>query len=843
MRQVSVVSFRAGTRCIVAAVVFALVAAILFVPGAALSRARDGLVAGSRLQIARSGHTATPLPDGTVLVVGGEERSGPTTSSELVLPDGRVIKGPHSIHARTEHTATVLSGGGILIAGGRDQFLALDSTEIYDPATGAFGVGPRMSAARAAHVAVRLNDGRLLVAGGDEERTAEFLDANAVAFVRAADRTTAARFDASAVLLLDGRALIAGGRDAEGNLLDTAEIFDPATRTFAALPSMHAARLRPLLRVLPDGKVQVLGGDPDATMEIFDPSSNRFTARAYVARMGRGAFARAISRLAFVGNETDAELRDMSEAAVVTGSSKTMVIGGRARNGLRSANVTVLSTFTAWVTTDKADYAPGETVVVTGGGFAPGETVKLLFERNPETTPSTTLTAVADGEGKFASSEYVCLSTDAYVTFTLTATGQTSGFVAQTSFTDAPKVGSVTIGSQTPNPVTAGNNATYTITVARGAGGGSSGSFTATLSVTTALPSGAVASFSTNPLSFTSSDSSSSTTLTISTTGATPAGTTSFTVKAATSDKDFATNSGGSLVVVSACSAPAVTTQPLDQNVTYSADANFSAAATGTSPVAVQWQKLVGATWTDVAGATATTLTVSAPTVAQSGTQYRAVFSNDCGTANSNPATLTVSPRPITVTADAKSKTYGDDDPLLTYQISGGPLVTGDSVTGSLTRVAGETVGSYAIQQGTVSAGPNYSITFVGADLTITARPVAVTADAKTKVYGNADPELTYQITSGSLVFSDAFTGALTRASGENVGTYAIQQGTLALNDNYTLTFVGADLTITARPVTVTADAKAKVYGNADPELTYQITSGSLVFSDAFTGALTRVAG
>jgi hypothetical protein len=56
-----------------------------------------------------------------------------------------------------------------------------------------------------------------------------------------------------------------------------------------------------------------------------------------------------------------------------------------------------------------------------------------------------------------------------------------------------------------------------------------------------------------------------------------------------------------------------------------------------------------------------------------------------------------------------------------------------------------------------------------------------VTADAKTKVYGNGDPGLTYQITSGSLVAGDNFSGGLTRIAGENVGTYAIQQGTLAL--------------------------------------------------------------
>jgi hypothetical protein len=97
----------------------------------------------------------------------------------------------------------------------------------------------------------------------------------------------------------------------------------------------------------------------------------------------------------------------------------------------------------------------------------------------------------------------------------------------------------------------------------------------------------------------------------------------------------------------------------------------------------------------------------------------------------------------------------------------------------------------------------NYALTFVGADLTINVRPITVTADAKSKTYGDADPVLTYQITSGSLAFSDAFSGSLSRAAGESVAAYAVGQGTLALNSNYNLSFIGADLTINARAITV----------------------------------------
>lgn len=206
-------------------------------------------------------------------------------------------------------------------------------------------------------------------------------------------------------------------------------------------------------------------------------------------------------------------------------------------------------------------------------------------------------------------------------------------------------------------------------------------------------------------------------------------------------------------------------------------------------------------------------------------------------------AKLTITARAVTVTADAKTKVYGESDPSLTYQITSGSLKSGDTFSGSLTRAAGNNVGNYAIQQGTLTLGSNYSLTYEGANLTITARPITVTADAITKIYGDVDPTLTYKITSGSLAYSDAFTGALSRAAGDNVGTYSIMQGTLNLSSNYTLTYEGANFTITPRPITVTADAKSKVYGDTDPALTYQITSGSLAYSDAFTGALSRATG
>jgi hypothetical protein len=167
--------------------------------------------------------------------------------------------------------------------------------------------------------------------------------------------------------------------------------------------------------------------------------------------------------------------------------------------------------------------------------------------------------------------------------------------------------------------------------------------------------------------------------------------------------------------------------------------------------------------------------------------------------ATSVPQTLTVNRKAVTVTADAKSKTYGSANPTLTFVTS--TLVGSETLSGSLATAA-TTSSSVAdsphnITQGTVNnaSNPNYDISFTGATLSILAKAVTVTADAQTKVYGASDPALTY--TSDGLVNGDALTGSLSRAGGTAVGTYAISQGTLA-NPNYNISFTGANFTITA---------------------------------------------
>ncbi len=142
--------------------------------------------------------------------------------------------------------------------------------------------------------------------------------------------------------------------------------------------------------------------------------------------------------------------------------------------------------------------------------------------------------------------------------------------------------------------------------------------------------------------------------------------------------------------------------------------------------------------------------------------------------------TLTIEKRNASVTPNDKSKVYGDEDPDLDGVLEG--FIATDGVTARYTRVTGEDVGEYDITATLSPAGTRgNNITYNTGKLSIGKVAITVTAITKSKTYGDADPELTYTVTSGELVGDDEFTGALDREDGENVGTYEITQGTLVL--------------------------------------------------------------
>src|SRR5262249_21966705 len=230
------------------------------------------------LGFARRGHTATALADERVIVIGGQNQSGPISEAEGIDPG----QGNDSVcgtfrTARFHHTSTRLSDGRVLVIGGSGSKGPLRTTEIFDPQTNKFQEGPRLRLARTGHSATRLKDGRLLIAGGRADGSAEIFDENSGRFTQVQPKMNGPRSLHGAVLLKNGNVLIAGGVGPDGQGLENAEIFKPHAEGFYPVRKwMDAARVRPDMRVLPDGKVQIIGGDRKGTMEMYDPVGNFF---------------------------------------------------------------------------------------------------------------------------------------------------------------------------------------------------------------------------------------------------------------------------------------------------------------------------------------------------------------------------------------------------------------------------------------------------------------------------------------------------------------------------------------------------------------------------------------
>ncbi|MBA4789199.1 MAG: filamentous hemagglutinin N-terminal domain-containing protein [Rhizobiales bacterium] len=160
-------------------------------------------------------------------------------------------------------------------------------------------------------------------------------------------------------------------------------------------------------------------------------------------------------------------------------------------------------------------------------------------------------------------------------------------------------------------------------------------------------------------------------------------------------------------------------------------------------------------------------------------------------------APFQVTPRPITVAADAQTRPYGDANPALTYIVGGDGLAYGQSLTLATAAGAASPVGRYAITLADSAVNANYAITYTGATLAVTQRPLTVAAENETMAFGGTEPPLAWQITAGSLVNGDQMSGALVRQPGAAPGIYAILQGTLAATANYDLTYIPGLFTIT----------------------------------------------
>ncbi len=276
-------------------------AVLLWAPGAVAQDSGRFIPAGE-LETARYGHTATLLPDGRVLVVGGRgtDAAKELSSCELWEPKKRRFVPAAPLHlGRSGHTATLLKDGRVLVAGGTtheggtsNRYLALASAELYDPEKNVWTEAAPMAQARNWAAAALLDDGRVVVSGGAREQRSH-LD-SVEAYSPKDNRWSAlpslntARCLHAMVRLDDGSLLVVAGRSnavagppapepADGGSaqrphgapardrgfgvpISTCERLRPGARAWEAAPELVEALQRHAVAVMADGRVAVAGG-------------------------------------------------------------------------------------------------------------------------------------------------------------------------------------------------------------------------------------------------------------------------------------------------------------------------------------------------------------------------------------------------------------------------------------------------------------------------------------------------------------------------------------------------------------------------------------------------------
>ncbi|MFC5830968.1 DUF6603 domain-containing protein [Nonomuraea insulae] len=262
--------------------------------------------------------TADPTLDGRLHVIPATEAAASpavpgTWSAAGVLPVP--VSGAELVR---------LANGKVLLAGGESPSgTAVAATALFDPTGDVWSPGPAMTAARRGHTTTRLVDGRVLVAGGLDAGgralgSAEVFDPAAGTWTPAPAPMITPRHGHTATLLPKGRVLIAGGTGARGEQepgsLTSAEIFDPATRTWTAAEPMTDARTGHQTVPLQDGKVLVTGGslltggtraDALAYCEFYDPNTGLWipTGSLAIPRAGHQATLLPDGRVLVTGGE------------------------------------------------------------------------------------------------------------------------------------------------------------------------------------------------------------------------------------------------------------------------------------------------------------------------------------------------------------------------------------------------------------------------------------------------------------------------------------------------------------------------------------------------------------
>jgi hypothetical protein len=240
---------------------------------------------------ARSGHTATLLSNGKVLVAGVDNGA----SAELYDPATGLWSATGSmLTARSGFTATLLADGKVLVAGGIDlnnkyNFqLSLTSAELYDPVTGLWSATGGMSQARQQHTATLLADGKVLVAGGmgygwngsSFIGRAELFDPATGLWSTTGMMMTARKYHTS-TLLTNGKVIVAGGSNTFNETLSSVELYDPESGLWSSIAFMGSARRNHTATLLANGKVLVagsLGNTGEISAEQYNPVSGLWKA-------------------------------------------------------------------------------------------------------------------------------------------------------------------------------------------------------------------------------------------------------------------------------------------------------------------------------------------------------------------------------------------------------------------------------------------------------------------------------------------------------------------------------------------------------------------------------------
>ena len=223
------------------------------------------------------------------------------------------------------------------------------------------------------------------------------------------------------------------------------------------------------------------------------------------------------------------------------------------------------------------------------------------------------------------------------------------------------------------------------------------------------------------------------------------------------------------------------------------------------------------------------------------------IYADQNGNDSINPAPqvqsqFTVNPATLTITASDTSRIYGNVNPVFKYTISG--LIGADHISSVTLPTFGQYdhAGTYAITPSnpvfSVGSVSNYEITYNSGTFTINPSPLVITANNASRYYGDNGVPLTLRVS--GLKGTDTIGGSIYLFASENwypstaVGTYAITfggsyvsyiwGGTGTLSDYSGPTWVNGTLTINKAPLTITANAKSRLYGASNPTFDATIT-------------------